>query len=166
MTPPILASILLQIASDGPEVACVAAPLSAEVRAEIGREPYGGPIGAASTAAIESAIDACAARFAWQQERTVAIATAALGVLVRDRGRSDLAAAGIDPALIDAWFGRLDEESRAQSRRQGMSLQPLFAALVADGVSARLIESQAGTMVVYVTTLVGLERLGRGLPLN
>jgi len=114
---------------------------------------------------LENAATTCATQRRWNGEYAGAVSGIAFAVLVGEQAELELANAGIETKVIDAWFGALSAPGRARVLDDSAGLERLAAKLEAAGTPADHLEANGELIGLYVGALVALERIERGLPL-
>jgi len=120
-----------------------------------------------TVARLDRPMEACSAGQDWAGARRAAAAAFAIGLVVSGEMRGRLAAHGIDPGAIDRWFARQSDEFRttAFTTMSGADLEAAFATMVGHEVTAAAMESEGANIGSYVSALVIMERIDRGLDL-
>lgn len=89
---------------------------------------------------------------------------ATIAYVVRDAKGRDLRARGVDPQLIDDLFDRQDAASKINSQPSEEQGREWGRQLVAAGAPEAVIHTHSTLVGEYMSTLIIIERLRRGLP--
>jgi len=110
----------------------------------------------------------CGRRNGWSPSRSSQVGTYAVATILRDEYRVQLRAAGIDVAIVDAWFESLSDELRLNvfEESNAAAIGEQVRALEARNVIPTARLAAAGHMIGgYIAALSMVERARRGVPL-
>lgn len=164
-----LASSLLAtpaFATPQEDAACVVGRLAAADHVAIVSETALGN-SAETVTRLNPPLDACSAGRNWTPDRRANAAGYTIGLVVSSEMRHRLGAHGIDAAALDRWFARQSDEFRANAfiTMPRADLEAAFATMVGHEVSAEAMDRDGESIGSYVSALVIMERIGRGLGL-
>ena len=157
-------ALLMAAQQSGLEHQCILDRVSAGDRGAIYEESS--VQGTASGPAFEAfarAADACRQALGWNQNQTSSFAVLAHVSILGEQARSRLMAAGLDPALVLAWFRAQPLATRTSMDFSEPAMEPLITHLHSAGISEEMVEAQATAIGSLHASLVLLERLDHGM---
>jgi hypothetical protein len=164
----IAAFALLAAAQAGnPDLQCILDRVPAAVRSALADESVQeAPTSRPAGDVVVAAANACREQRGWDPEETGRVGVLAFASIMGEQSRARLGRAGIDPRLVVAWFDARSPEARVDPQITDAVSDELIAHLVAAGTSRNLIDAQADNIGALAASLMMIERVGRGLPLD
>jgi len=149
------------------EIACVLATTTEADRTAIFSGVRQGQIANSTVDRIGAQAHVCAERFGWNDTRGIAMTAAAMATVARQGLTGLLAGRQIDTVIIDRWFERQGEDMRTTPDIDQRRGEIIVNGLTEAGIPVdRLVGADGESVGNYVATLIILERVRLGLPIN
>jgi hypothetical protein len=148
------------------DAGCVVGRLSAADIAVIVDETLAGG-SQATIGRLVGPIGICSEGQSWTPDRRANAAGYSIGIVVHRVLHDRLRAESIDTAALDRWFARqsIDFRTTAFTSMSQAELELAFATLAGREVTAEALERHGGIIGGYISALVIMERIERGLGL-
>jgi hypothetical protein len=152
---------------DNPDLDCILDRLPAASRIAVAEEATG-PERASrpGTDALVAATEACRRQLRWEPGEAASFQVLAHAFVLGDHSRERLRRAGVDPQLILSWFDAQTLAARTDLQISEALMERLVVHLQSAGISDERIESQIETIGGFYASLVLIERLSSGLPVD
>ena len=163
----IAAALLAAVQIDAPDLQCIldrmppatrSALLDEAVDEEAGSQPAG--------AALTAAVDACRQQRGWDGNMAASLGVLAHSFITGEQSRDRLQRGGLNPQLISGWFDAQTLAARTDLQITDATMERLFSHLRGAGVTEAMIEAQVESIGAFYASLVLIERMHEGLPVE
>ena len=159
----LLAAVELE---DSPDLRCIVSRMPTETRSALLDESLANRGQGPATDALVAAAVACREQLGWDNNEAGLLGSLAHSYITGERARDRLESGGLDAGLITAWFDALPRSAQTDMVITDATMARLSAHLRSSGVTQATIDAQAPSIGAFYASLVLIERIGAGLPLE
>ncbi len=162
----VAATLIAAAQTAAPDLQCILDRMPAATRSALVDEAISARSPQPAAEALVAAINVCRQERGWDDNAAGSLGVLAHSYITGEQSRGRLESAGLDPQLITAWFDAQTLSARTDMVITETTMERLFAHLRGAGITEAMIEGQVESIGAFYASLVLIERLHEGLPVE